>query len=38
MTLDRDQTLEEMGLSPQWKLRDQPSVIACYVKKQGEFS
>ena len=33
MTLDRDQTLEEMGLSPQWKLRDQLSVVRSVVKK-----
>ena len=26
MSLDRNQCLEEMGLSPQWLLRDQPSV------------
>ena len=27
MSLNRDQTLEEMGLSPQWKLRQSPSVL-----------
>ncbi len=27
MSLNRDQMLDEMGLSPQWKLREQPSVV-----------
>ena len=37
MSLNRDQMLDEMGLTPQWKLREQPSV-ARGVKKTHECS
>ncbi len=32
MSLTRDQILDEMGLSPQWVMRDQPSVVRGAIK------
>jgi len=35
MTLSRDRMLHEMGLSPQWKLRDQPGVARAEKEEGG---
>lgn len=38
MSLSRDQILDEMGLSPQWKLREQPSVVRGATKARASLA